>query len=335
MTALVSAESWVPLEAYKPAPGRLNAKWLGAHSGAALATDYQGRRHVLLAIPRIEEGLSDSRSRGLLVTPRMLEIDGAPVAPFIDMCCLDASGRDAFNLVATDLLNRLSEGAAPVDALKATLARWRRFWSAAEGEGLSAEGIRGLFGELYFLLVWLLPMDLGLIQAWVGPAGARNDFQTDSVSIEAKTTASVRGRVHTINGIDQLDPPDHGNLLLYSLRIREEPASVNSLVTLVDGITKELVGSDDLLTEFEAQLALAHYSPLHTDRYREVRFRVVDERVYTVEKDFPRLTARLLANGVPPGVERVDYEINLDTFQHLLVADRPSQLASYLVSGPR
>ena len=334
MRVALDADSWIALETAKAAPGRLNARWLVDPSGAALAVDHLGRRHVLLTITTIDDGLSDSRSRGLLVTSRMLEVDVAPAAPFIDMCCTDALGRDAFNLVVTDLLHRLAEGIGPVEAVKATLARWRRFWSSAGSEGLSPEAIRGLFGELYFLLVWLLPIDLELVRAWVGPSGARNDFQTQSVSIEAKATASVRGHLHTINGIEQLDPPDHANLLLYSLRIREEPASVNSLITIVEAITNELADSAELLTMFESQVALAGYSPLHADRYRLIRFRVVDQRLYRVTSGFPRLSATLLADGVPPGVERIEYEINLDSFPHLIIASRPHQLRQWLERTP-
>lgn len=88
-------------------------------------------------------------------------------------------------------------------------------------EGLSAEQMCGLFGELWFLLIWLLPRGIRRVQNRVGPTGARHDFSWPTITVEAKTTQSARGHVHRISGLDQLDPPCGGDLFLFSLRMRE------------------------------------------------------------------------------------------------------------------
>ena len=253
---------------------------------------------------------------------RMLEVEGEPSRPFLDLCCTDPTGRDAFNVVASELLDRLKHGVQGVDAVAASLAKWRRFWSTAPLEGLTPEEIRGLFGELWFLLIWLLPHGSELSRHWVGPQGARNDFQWEGLSIEAKATISIRGHIHRINGIDQLDPPDQGRLLLYSLRLREEMASANSLVTLIEAISVQLAESPELLGLFEDRLAAAGYSPLHADRYREIRFRIVDERLYRVAEDFPRLSSTSFAHGLPSAIERIEYDVNLEGSRHLVVATK-------------
>jgi hypothetical protein len=69
-------------------------------------------------------------------------------------------------------------------------------------------------------------------------------------------------------------------------------------------------------------LASANYSPLHADRYRELHFRIVDERLYRVANDFPRLSSASFVNGLPAGIERVEYKVNLETCQHLIVSTR-------------
>src|ERR1700687_1150217 len=317
----ITATSWHDLEA-RPAPyGALNARRLSGVA-AVLGVDQHARRHVLLPINRLEDGFNDTRSRGLVVLSRMLEVEDEPSRPFLDLCCTDPAGRDAFNVVATALVDRLRHGAAGVEAVASSLAKWRRFWSTAPLEGLTPEEIRGLFGELWFLLVWLLPHGHGQVRYWVGPQGARNDFQWQGLSIEAKATNSGRGHVHRINGIDQLDPPDHGRLLMYSRRLREEPASSNSLVTVAVAISNELSGRPELLTVFEDQLAAAGYSTLHAERYQEIHFRIVDERMYRVEEDFPRLQSTTFSHGVPAGIERIEYEVNLETCAHLIMATK-------------
>src|ERR1700682_492089 len=326
--ASVTAASWQELESKSVAYGSLNARRLTDAAGAVLAVDHQARRHVLLPINHLEEGFNDTRSRGLVVLSRMLEVAQEPSRPFLDLCCTDPAGRDAFNVVASELLDKLRHGASGAEAIASSLAKWRRFWSTAPIEGLTPEEIRGLFGELWFLLIWLLPHGLGHCRHWMGPQGARSDFQWEGLSIEAKATNSIRGHIHRINGVDQLDPPDNGRLLLYSLRVREEPASSNSLVTMVDRISERLVASAELLGLFEDRLTQAGYSPLHADRYREIHFRVVDERLYRVEDDFPRLSDTAFRRGVPPGIERIEYEVNLEAFQHLVVTTKPDEFQS-------
>jgi hypothetical protein len=191
-------------------------------------------------------------------------------------------------------------------------------------EGLRPEQVRGLFGELWFLLVWLLPHGSAMVEHWVGPTGARDDFQWPGVAVEVKATVSIRGHIHRINGIDQLDPPEGGSLRLFSLRMRDEPASANSLVSLQAGITVALAEAPEQLDLFESRLAAAGYSPAHADRYDEMRFRVVSERLYRVDDHFPRLSAASFVADVPRGVERVEYEINLEGFPELLVATEAS-----------
>jgi hypothetical protein len=97
------------------------------------------------------------RSRGLLILPRMLEVEDEPARPFLDLCSTDPSGREAFDVIATDLVSWLTRGVPATEAAAGVLAKWRRFWSIAPAEGLTPEEIRGLFGEMWFLLVWLLP----------------------------------------------------------------------------------------------------------------------------------------------------------------------------------
>jgi hypothetical protein len=321
----ITAASWRDLEARPASYGSLNARRLAHVAGAALAVDEQARRHVLLPINRLEDGINDTRSRGLVVLSRMLEVEDEPSRPFLDLCCTDPAGRDAFNMIATELLDRLNHGAAATEAVASSLAKWRRFWSTAPLEGLTPEEIRGLFGELWFLLVWLMPHGHEQVRNWVGPQGARSDFQWQGLSIEAKATNSGRGHIHRINGIDQLDPPDHGHLFMYSLRVREEPASSNSLVNVATAISRELSESPVLLGVFEDQLAAGGYSPLHADAYREIRFRIVDERLYRVADDFPRLSVTSFAEGLPDGVERIEYEVNLEASRHLIVANAPAE----------
>jgi putative PD-(D/E)XK family protein DUF4420 len=318
----IDSASWRELEAERPGFGHLNAKRVNDQSAVVLAVDHDGRRHILLPVDSANDQLNDNRSRGLSITTRGLEVEAQPERFFIDLCCIDGAGHDAFDLLGNALINELEAGAPIIDAVKGTVARWRRFWGAAPPEGLSPEEVRGLFAELWFLLVWSLPHG-DPVERWVGPTATRHDFQWPRWAIECKATTSVRGHIHRINGLDQLDPPLNGRLYLFSLRMREEPSASNSLITLVEAITHRLAANPVDLDLFETRLAAAGYSIVHSDRYREIRFRVVDERLYVVAHGFPRLSAASFVGGLPPAIERVEYEVNLEVCPELCLAKLP------------
>ena len=81
----------------------------------------------------------------------------------------------------------------------------------------------------------------------------------------------------------------------------------------------------EALSRFESALVQVGYSPAHEEEYAKVKLRILDEGLYRVQENFPRLTQTSFASGVPPGIERVEYEINLAGFEHLCDAVRPEE----------
>jgi Putative PD-(D/E)XK family member, (DUF4420) len=323
----INAESWRALPDHSTVYAELAAEAVGGLDDAFLAVDHEGSRHLLLGVDADAGAVTDDHSRGIRALTRPLSVQGQPERRFVDVICTAVSGQDVFNLVATAILGQVEQGSSAPDAVHSTLARWRRFWGAAPVGGLTSEEIRGLFGELWFLAVWLLPHGVDQVAHWLGPTGTRHDFQWPGLALEAKATTSIRGHVHRINGIDQLDPPADGRLLVFSLRMREEATASNTLVSLVETITTALRDESDALDRFETRLAQGGYSPLEAERYTEIRFRVINERLYEVADDFPRLTESSFANGLPNGIERVEYEVDLDVCPDLIVAAAPAEFA--------
>lgn len=322
---------WDQLPAETPSYGEFVAHRVHLSPDVFLASDHDAAPHLLLALPTATD-LHDDQSRGIRVVAHPLRVEGRGEAPFIDVISTDPASREMFRLVTTEIVETVRAGVTPVDAVQSTLARWRRFWAAVPEIGLTADQVRGLFGELWFLLFWLIPHDRTHVKHWRGPEGARHDFQWPGRAIESKTTNSVRGHVHRINGIDQLTPPAQGSLHVFSLRVRDEPSSMNSLVTLIEQIRARIGGDAALADRFDGGLARAGYSPAHADRYREQRFFVIDERLYRVAPGFPCLTPGSFEAGVPVGVERIDYDLNLETAEAFCIARRAADIPTVLVA---
>jgi hypothetical protein len=144
-----------------------------------------------------------------------------------------------------------------------------------------------------------------------------------------KCSTSVQGRTYHINSLDQLMPPDQGSLVFFGARVREAGGAPNTLVSVVCRARELLAAAAAALTRWESTLARAGYSPAHDEEYARVRLRLVDETLYAVRDEFPRVTSTSLALGVPPGVTGVRYNVNLDGFSHFALT-QPAEIAQAL-----
>jgi hypothetical protein len=331
----IAPDVWVHLEQARPTGDNLTARpaVAGEKTRLQCAIDSEGRRHLLIALNTAEHELRDTQSRGLSVATRELVVRGEPAARYLDIQCMDAAGHDAFDLIGGELATELSRaGSSPAESARRVLARWRRFWGQLPRPLLTREEQLGLFAELWFLFVWLSPA-VGLAEAvrrWRGPFAARHDFEWPGKSVEVKATTSSRGRIHRINGIEQLLPPEDGGLFFFSLYLREEAGATNTLPSLIISITQQLDPDAETLSRFETALAQTGYSPAHDEEYSKMHMRVAEEGLYAVRDNFPRLTPQQFPAGVPAGIERVDYEINLNTFDHLQIARIPGDAGTQL-----
>lgn len=292
------------------------------------ALDASGARHLLISLETGDEDYRDRQSRGVSVSTRELSILGRSMERYMDVACLDANGHPILDLMGGEIAKELSAGAKPApETVKRVLERWRRFWGQISQPILSREQQLGLFAEIWFVVEWLIPkMGADAVLAWSGPWGSRHDFEWPGRSVEVKATTSIRGRIHKIHGLDQLLPPENGTLFLFSVGLREEGGAAHDLPGMIDMCRHLLESNDDGLAHFENALARIGYSPLFEDEYSKLKLRVAENVLFQVQGNFPRLTGASFPGGVPDGVERVDYEINLNSFDNLLVARQPDQM---------
>ena len=200
------------------------------------------------------------------------------------------------------------------------LRKSRRFWGQIPQDLLSEKEVTGLIAELRFLTEMLIP-EVGpaeAIKRWHGPFGSRHDFEWPGSSVEVKATTSSRGRIFHINGIDQLDPPENGKLFVFGVRLREEGGAELTLPGIIESCYNLLSSDEDSLDRLESALVQIGYSPLHNEEYERSRFRIIEEALFEVKDDFPRISARNFVEELHAGIERVDYEINLNGFDKLI-----------------
>jgi len=96
-------------------------------------------------------------------------------------------------------------------------------------------------------------------------------------------------------------------------------------------LCKDFLGSDiESLSKFENILAITGYSPLYDKEYSKFKFRIVDEKLYRVTKEFPHLERSSFINDIPPGVGLIEYSINLDGYDNLCVANSSKEGSKFL-----
>lgn len=323
----VAPEIWENLQESRPHGQNLNARPALPEVTPRLfcALDSEGQRHLLIPLNETESGLDDRQTRGLYVITRELLVHGEPPRLYIDLVCRDSTGYDAFDLIGGDIAANLAGPRSPANIVRSVLAKWRRFWGQIPLDILSRQEVIGLFSELWFMSHWLVQR-VGCaetLQRWRGPFGARHDFEWQGSSVEVKATTSLRGRIFHVNGLEQLEPPENGQLFLFGLTLREEAGAGHTLASVIADFRTRIGADEEVQARFDTALVESGYSPAHDEHYEKYRFRIFEEALFSVSSNFPRIVRSSIVSLT--GIERVDYEINLSGFDHLIAARAPAE----------
>jgi hypothetical protein len=286
---------------------RTQALSVEVDEGAVLVgLDAQDRRHLFIPIPgstRLRQGLDGP---GLMLRKRALE-DETVYQHYADLACLNPGIDDLFEELCHEVIEALQEGvSSPTKALYGVINRWRALFQTSPA--ISAETVAGMFAELV-VLKRMLARDPSAHRTWTGPTGAPKDFLSRATAIEVKATTRTDGRKLRIHGLDQLEPPAGGKLTIAWFRL--ERSETDDAIGLNDLVGDVLALSDDEPAVLDL-LAEIGYRRYDRSRYDDDRFRILDERWYPVDKDFPRLSvAALDGQWLPSRVTDIDYTIDL------------------------
>lgn len=316
-------------------PGTLEAAEVAEGLGAWLALDHTEARHLLIEVPDGTDSPS-VETKGMSMAVARHRVRGREAADYIDMACLDDAALETFAVVASDICSDLEAVAEDrrVSSVSETLSRWRWFWNVS-GDSLSERDALGLFAELWFLDQWV-GVSPDSVDAWTGADGARHDFQWPDHSIEVKATSrrADGAVVHTIQHLDQLADPETGTLYLFSLRVVRDRLAANTLPGLVDRCSGQLRGAGSARDSFLRKVSSRGYSPAH-HRLHSTAYRILEEHLYEVVGEFPRLTAATFADGLPAGIGDVSYKLQMAACAPWLCATSAAEWQARPAAGVR
>ncbi len=216
--------------------------------------------------------------------------------------------RDLFESLCRTLVSTLKNASDSASSLAIALAhlhRWKSFM-AGRSQQMSPEKIRGLFGEIVFLLELLEQETLRdiAIKSWLGPEMYHQDFIYGNTAVEIKSTSGIEKSSIRISSEDQLESVnDHLFLRIYRLSNLADSKSAQSLNDVIEKVYSKLDDTD----AFDEKLATHGYTPLAV--YDQPRFVVSECRNYKVENAFPRL----IRSNISTGLMNVVYDIRLES----------------------
>lgn len=226
----------------------------------------------------------------------------------------EAGSTELFAAMVHDVVGALddiaSTGAEENKLLRVLIGRivaWKHFMSRGANP-LSPEAELGLMGELNFMTDLLesgVPVE-EVLQGWVGPDDAPQDFLVGDGAVEVKATMSSSGFSVKIGSLEQLD--DSVVSPLYLAAVRFSPGEGG--FTLPEKIAEtelQLGGNLGMVNLLRERLMVSGYFEGHFSHYTR-KFELKERHIFSVTEGFPRLTSGI----VPAGVARALYEINLD-----------------------
>ncbi|MGN9788814.1 PD-(D/E)XK motif protein [Nonomuraea sp. ZG12] len=316
--------TWPVLAARRPASEHTTMAPIGLAlpSGEVqIGLDARGDRHLLLPAARGEEIQEDLRSAHVRLKRDSLVVEGR-LRQYADLVCHRQDLGDLFDDVVSEILERLAEdGNHPSRTCQHVLEAWREMFRSRGGR-LSTSEQRGLFGELT-ILQYLLNGDefLRPARVWTGPDREPHDFRLPGWNLEVKTVGRSGSQVE-IHGLEQLAPPSDGHLTLILVRLAEE-----ALGTSLPELAERVVAAASDARGVIEQLAKAGYSAVDAEMYATPRYATPQLLGLAVDADFPALTHASLACGLPAGVERVNYTLDVsgqlpDALAHSLLVTR-------------
>ena len=250
---------------------------------------------------------TETKSRGVNLLLRSLEQEGGN-RWFLDVVCLRDELRWLFSSFVADILLRFERhpDVEPPSIVKTCYSAWRALF-AGTGPRMTLKQLAGLYGELHVLERILALSETGTSR-WRGPLGEPHDFVGPRLDVEVKATLSHEDDVVHIHGLAQLSAAGHSALYLAHLRVETPSPDGESLEEMTNRLRDLDKGG-----RVEGLLAVAGYGDEERHAYSEVTFRLVEERWFSVEDGFPRLTADVFADGVVPhGLGNFRYTLDLD-----------------------
>jgi len=258
-----------------------------------------------LAAHIVKENAPDVQNWNKLkdIKVEILNDDRNPAKSYLLILILNQQHKDIFSVLCEDLINQVTsilDEKVLIKELLNRLAKWQTLFERLGQQGLTAEVQRGLFGELYFLRLFLNnSTDKNYcINSWQVPSNTVQDFHYGTWAVEVKTTHGNNHQKIQISSERQLDDSVVPNIFLFHLSLDVRNNHGDTLNDLVEWVETYLRNDVIELNSFRLKLFEVGYFDIHKPIYQDTGYNIRQESIYKVEGGFPRITENEIRNGV-------------------------------------
>lgn len=225
----------------------------------------------------------------------------------IDLLCLGSFNVDIENEFATFCAQFVEPGENGENRKKVleNPSKWAENWSKLMGNTISSKKAYDVLAELIVYYHLLLE---GIDVTWTAAINGTNDLESEKESFEVKSTISRYNNSITVSSEFQLNPLK--KLYLYFCKFEESPigVSINDMVSLL----KKKGIEDTILEERLIKLNLEKGV-----KARNVKYKMIENRCYEVDDNFPRITSNSFVGGQKPlGIGHIVYDLDLDVIKN-------------------
>jgi hypothetical protein len=315
----LTVETWNRLDIIGDSTGGYKSCWLALsdneESDLHIFRDKYGKYHFAVEDAKVTKtDIDDPQVNGLQFQLISYRFENGKISQFIDLTCSISGYLVEFTEVVKEVSKEILEDKQqPLYAFNKVINNWLSFWSEQKKEILNEEEQIGLICELITLnKLCEINSDYAL-KSWTGPLGEKHDFNFSDWNFEVKGTRKSK-RTHSINGIDQLNPPYNKRLgfISFQLTTSYNEHSIN-LTDLIESIIKiHFDNKPNLIVKLNDLLARTGYNPIHAEEYKKFKVEVIESTFFEVDENFPKLISRMLNEPLNTRVSSLRYDISLE-----------------------
>lgn len=195
---------------------------------------------------------------------------------------------------------------------------WSDFLRAKKGGLLSAEAVKGMYGELTYLEYLLGDLDLpinDILNSWKGPYDDNHDFHFDEKNAEIKTKTIASNEVH-ISSEYQLEAVKGKKLELVAISVEDVAVNGDNLSSVLNRIRKYVLHENGDISIISAALLKKNIQFSTVDLYDSYMFRLKTFEVFNCDDaDFPKLTS----TNIGDNLRKISYRLILKDLDNKLL----------------
>ena len=195
---------------------------------------------------------------------------------------------------------------------------WSDFLRAKKGGLLSAEAVKGMYGELTYLEYLLENLELPIneiLNSWRGPYDDNHDFHFDGKNAEIKTKTIASNEVH-ISSEYQLEAVKGKKLELVVVSVEDVSVNGDNLNSVLNRIRKKVLDVNGDISILSEALIKKNIQFSTVGIYDSYMFRLKTFEVFNCDDaDFPKLTS----TNIGDNLRKISYRLILKDLDNKLL----------------